>query len=233
MTIERNQEHGTIYIHQDSHIRMIVATFGMDLSRPLAIRMAMKIHKRKADNQACYPTICHSIIGSLMYAMTSTRPDVAYAIGALSRYNHHLSIEHMIALKCVFRYVNGMKDWQLHSEWEAECALGCSVDSDYAGCPDDYESTTGLVINFRAAVDWIEKTEVDYPVHDRCRILRLWSKLHEAQLDFAFLEWTRHPDYPTHVLRFTVSGHEYHEQHLLRNFSCTHCDQVLSCCRYG
>ena len=53
------------------------------------------------------------MIGSLMYAMTATRPDIAYAIGVLSRYNHDPSNERMVALKRVFRYLNGTKDWRL------------------------------------------------------------------------------------------------------------------------
>ena len=42
----------------------------------------------------------------------------------------------------------------LRREGEGEGALGCYVDSDYAGWPHDYKSTSGLVISFGAAVDW-------------------------------------------------------------------------------
>jgi len=154
MNIERNREHHTIDIHQHSYIQTISAKIRMDESRPVATPMAMKLHKRKPDEEACDPTIYQSMIGSLMYAMTATRPDIAYAIGVLSRYNHDPSNEHMIALKRVFRYLNGTKDWRLHFGGEEEGALRCYVDSDYAGCPDDYKSTSGLVITFGGAVDW-------------------------------------------------------------------------------
>jgi len=126
----------------------------MDESRPVATPMAMKLHKRKPDEEACDPTIYQSMIGSLMYTMTATRPDIAYAIGVLSWYNHDPSNEHMIALKHVFRYLNRTKDWRLRFGGEEEGALRCYVDSDYAGCPDDYQSTSGLVITFGGAVDW-------------------------------------------------------------------------------
>jgi hypothetical protein len=128
--------------------------------------MAMKFHKRKPDEEACNPTIYQSMIGSLMYPMTATRPDIAYAIGVLSRYNHDPSNEHMVALNRVFRYLNGRKDWRLRFGGalggalgralggEAESALGWYVDSDYAGCLDDYISTSGLVITFGGAVNW-------------------------------------------------------------------------------
>jgi len=160
MNIERNREHHTIDIHQHSYIRTILAKFRMDESGPVATPMAMKLHKRKPDEEAWDPTIYQSMIGSLMYAMTATRPDMGYAIAVLNRYNHDPSNEHMVALNRVFRYLNGTKDWRLRfggalgGSLEGDGALRCYVDSDYAGCPDDYKSTSGLVITFGGAVDW-------------------------------------------------------------------------------
>jgi hypothetical protein len=167
MNIERNREHHTIDIHQHSYIRTILAKFRMDESRPVATPMARKLHKRKPDKEACDPTIYQSMIGSLMYVMTTIRPDIAYAIGVLSWYNHDPSNEHMVALKRVFPYLNGTKDWRLRFGGalggalgestlggEGDAALRCYVDSDYTGCPDDYKSTSGLVITFGGVVDW-------------------------------------------------------------------------------
>ena len=154
MMIERNREHHTIDIHRHSYIRMILAKFKMDESRPGTMPMAMKLQKRKPDKEACNPTIYQSMIGRLMYAMTATRPDIAYAIGGLSRYNQDPSNEHMVALKPVFRYFNGTKNWRLCFGGEGDAALKCYVNSDYAGCLDDYESTSGLVITLGGAVDW-------------------------------------------------------------------------------
>jgi hypothetical protein len=71
----------------------------------------MKLHKRKPNEEAFNPTIYQSLIGSLIYAMTVTGPDIAYAIAVLHWYNHDRSNEHMVALKRVFRCLNGTKDW--------------------------------------------------------------------------------------------------------------------------
>jgi hypothetical protein len=99
MNIECNREHHTINIHRHSYIGTISAKFRMDESRPVATLMAMKLHKWKPDKEACNPTIYQSMIGSPMYPMTTTRPDIAYAIGVLSLYNHDPSNEHMVALR--------------------------------------------------------------------------------------------------------------------------------------
>jgi len=98
------------------------------------------------------------MIGRRMYEMTATRPNIAYTIGVLSRYNHDPSNEHIVALESVFRYVNGTKHRHLRFGGalgvplgeplggalagalggalggEEEGALGCYVDSDYTGC---------------------------------------------------------------------------------------------------
>jgi hypothetical protein len=107
------------------------------------------------------------MIGSLMYAMPASQPDIAHAIRVLSRYNHDPSNEHMLGLKHVFRYPHGTKDWRLPFGGELRGAFGdrtlglegegtprCHGNSDYAGCPEDYKSTSGLVSTFGGVVDW-------------------------------------------------------------------------------
>jgi len=111
MNIERNREHHTIDIHQPRYIRTIFVKFRMDESMPVATLMAMKLHERKPDEDACNPTIYQSMIGGLLSATNATQPDIAYVIGVLSWYNHALSNEHMVPLNLLFRYLNGTQDW--------------------------------------------------------------------------------------------------------------------------
>jgi len=94
--------------------------------------------------------------------MTATWPDMAYAIGVLSRYNQDPRNEHRVALKHLFRYLNGTMDWSLYfggalggvGGGGGDGALRCNVNSDYAGCLDDYKLTSGLVVTFGGAVNW-------------------------------------------------------------------------------
>jgi hypothetical protein len=46
-----------------------------------------------------------SAIGSLMYAMVCTRPDVAHAVGAVSRFMLNLGKHHWEAVKWILRYL--------------------------------------------------------------------------------------------------------------------------------
>ena len=85
--------------------------------------------------------------------MTATQPDIAYGISVLSRYSHDPSKERIVAVKRVFRYLNGTQHWKLRIGGESN-NLFCYVDSDSAGDSDNYESTSGLGVTFRGAVDW-------------------------------------------------------------------------------
>ena len=54
-----------------------------------------------------------STVGSLMYAQVCTRPDIAFVVGMLGRYQINPSIDHWRAAKKVMRYIQGNKDYML------------------------------------------------------------------------------------------------------------------------
>ena len=51
-----------------------------------------------------------SAVGSLMYAMVGSRPDLAFDVGLVSRFMSKPSREHREAVKWVMRYIQGAKD---------------------------------------------------------------------------------------------------------------------------
>ncbi|KAE8706002.1 hypothetical protein F3Y22_tig00110410pilonHSYRG00039 [Hibiscus syriacus] len=52
-----------------------------------------------------------SAVGSLMYAMVCTRPDISHAIGVVSRYMHDPGKEHWQAVKWILRYILNRRCW--------------------------------------------------------------------------------------------------------------------------
>ena len=54
-----------------------------------------------------------SAVSSLMYAMVYTRPNIAHAVGVLSKFMSKLGKEHWTAVKRVFRYLRGASDYGL------------------------------------------------------------------------------------------------------------------------
>ena len=100
-----------------------------------------------------------SACGSLMYAMVATRPDIAYAVGVVSRYMSNPGKKHWEAVKSILRYLSGTADRQL-CYGRGELSIQGYVDSDYAGCVDTRRSTTGWIYTFAgAAISWRSKLQ--------------------------------------------------------------------------
>ena len=51
-----------------------------------------------------------SMIGSIMYAMLCTRPDVSYALSITSRYQVNPGEQHWVAVKTILKYLRITKD---------------------------------------------------------------------------------------------------------------------------
>ncbi|XP_056164317.1 secreted RxLR effector protein 161-like [Syzygium oleosum] len=104
-----------------------------------------------------------SAVGSLMYAMVCTRPDIAQAVGVLSRYMSNPGREHWNAIKRVFKYLRGTLNFSL-------CFKGTGngnmfdivghVDADWGGDIDSRRSTSGYVFTlFGAALSWMSRRQ--------------------------------------------------------------------------
>ena len=72
-------------------------------------------------------------IGSLMYAMVCTRPDISHTVGVVSRYMHNPGKDHWQAVKWILRYIHNTVDVGLVFEQKDSQYLVGYCDSDYAG----------------------------------------------------------------------------------------------------
>ncbi|XP_031264308.1 secreted RxLR effector protein 161-like [Pistacia vera] len=85
----------------------------------------------------------YNAIGSVMYSMISTRPDLAYAISLLSRFMSNPGNEHWNALKWLIRYINGtVQIGLIFCKTYASLDLVGYVDADFAGDRDSRKSIT-------------------------------------------------------------------------------------------
>ncbi|KAL5576689.1 hypothetical protein UlMin_018388 [Ulmus minor] len=98
-----------------------------------------------------------SAVGSLMYAMVCTRPDLAYSASLVSRFMSNPGREHWEAVKWVLRYIKGASDvGLLYKQCEGDSAkLMGYVDADHAGDLDKRSSLTGYIFTlFGCTVSW-------------------------------------------------------------------------------
>ncbi|PKI53775.1 hypothetical protein CRG98_025829 [Punica granatum] len=68
-----------------------------------------------------------SAIGSIMYAMLCTRPDVSYALSMTSRYQSDLGEKHWIAVKNILKYLRRTKEMFLVYGGEEELVVRRTV----------------------------------------------------------------------------------------------------------
>ncbi|KAL4301915.1 hypothetical protein GQ457_10G014520 [Hibiscus cannabinus] len=96
-----------------------------------------------------------SVVGSLMYAQVCTRPDIAFAVGMLGRYQSNPGIDHWRAAKKVLRYLKGTKEYMLTYKRSDHLEVVGYSDSDFAGCVDSRKSTSGYIFMFASgAISW-------------------------------------------------------------------------------
>ena len=96
-----------------------------------------------------------SLVGSLMYAQVCTRPDIAFALSVLGRFQSNPGNAHWIAAKKVMRYLQRTKSYMLVYQRREDLELVGYCDADFAGCPDDRKSTSGFVFLMASgAVSW-------------------------------------------------------------------------------
>uniref|UniRef100_A0A2N9HGA4 Uncharacterized protein n=1 Tax=Fagus sylvatica TaxID=28930 RepID=A0A2N9HGA4_FAGSY len=81
-----------------------------------------------------------SAIGSMMYVMHCTRPDIAFAVNRLSRYNSNLSAEHWKAIARVLGYLKKTKDLGLYYSGYPSVLEGYS-DANWVTSAGDNKST--------------------------------------------------------------------------------------------
>ena len=135
-----------------------------------------------------------SAVGSLMYAMVCTRPDLAHAVGLVSRFMSNPGKEHWNAVKWIMRYLRGTSKMRLCFGSSNKPVLMGYTDSDMAGDLDTRKSTSGYLITLSGgAVAWqsrlqrciaLSTTEAEFiAMTEACKEL-LWMKTFIQELGF-------------------------------------------------
>ncbi|XP_039688647.1 secreted RxLR effector protein 161-like [Medicago truncatula] len=93
-----------------------------------------------------------SAIGSIMYAMICTRPDVSYALSATSRYQSNPGNDHWIAVKNILKYLRRTKDTFLIYGGQEELSVIGYTDDSFQTDHDDFRSQSGYVFCLNGGV---------------------------------------------------------------------------------
>ncbi|GJY23093.1 zinc finger, CCHC-type containing protein [Tanacetum coccineum] len=157
--IRIKRENKGLAITQSHYIEKILKKFNCEgcgpVSTPMEAGIKLVPHMGKPVNQLEYSRA----IGCLMYAMTSTRPDIAYAVRKLSRFTSNPSNHHWEAIIRVFRYLKKTMNYGLSYVGFPSVIEGYS-DASWITNSEDHTSTTGWVFLLGGgAISWASKKQ--------------------------------------------------------------------------
>ncbi|KAL2622483.1 hypothetical protein R1flu_002688 [Riccia fluitans] len=122
MEIHRDVKGGRLWLTQGNYARKVLERFNMLDAKPVGTPLAnhfkhqlsAKFCPLDAMEKGLMSKISYeSAVGSLMYLMVCTRPDIAYALGKVSKYNVNPGKVHWEVVKWILRYIKGTMGYGL------------------------------------------------------------------------------------------------------------------------
>ena len=137
------QNDAGIFINQEAFTKTLLTKFGMNGGSKHKVPMAFgtKLHP-SLDEPAADQKLYRSMIGSLLY-LTSSRPDIMFAVCYCARYQSNPGVPHMAAVKNIFRYLHNTTSLGIWYPANTGFFIQSYSDSDLGGCSLDRKSTTG------------------------------------------------------------------------------------------
>ncbi|GJZ54426.1 hypothetical protein Tco_0609311 [Tanacetum coccineum] len=157
----------------------------MENSKRATIPMQEKLKLSKSDGastpaekQRMSNVPYASAVGSIMYAVRCTRPDVVFAQNITIRFQQNPGKLHWTTVKNILKYLWNTKDMFLvyGGDMKRDLRISCYTDAGYLTDADDLKSQTGYVFVLNGGVvDWkstkqsifaTSSTDAEYIVHD-------------------------------------------------------------------
>lgn len=145
LQIQIDRRSRTLKLFQKVYAEKVLERFNHLDCYPVSTPAEVGKYFSKDDATATNPkTPYREAIGSLMYLMVCTRPDIAYIIGVLSRYLEKPSEKHWQGVKRILKYLKGTVDHGIHFNMYSEnLQLIMYSDADWGGDPDTRRSISG------------------------------------------------------------------------------------------
>ncbi|GKA21010.1 retrovirus-related pol polyprotein from transposon TNT 1-94 [Tanacetum coccineum] len=162
--IYRDRSKRLIGLCQSDYIEKILKRYYMKNSKRGTIPMQEKLKLSKSDGASTpaekrrMSNIPYaSVVGSIMYDVRCTRPDVAFAQNITSRFQQNLGELHWTTVKNILKYLRNTKDMFLiyGGNIERELRVSCYTDAGYLTDVDDLKSQTGYVFILNGDAEYI------------------------------------------------------------------------------
>ncbi|UYV79715.1 hypothetical protein LAZ67_18000390 [Cordylochernes scorpioides] len=151
----KKSEDGSMTLSQSNYIEELLQRFRLQdakgVSTPMETNLDLSVRKNGNSNER-FPY--RELIGGLSYLSQRTRPDIAYAVGILSRYCDNYTRKHWEAGKRVLRYLKSTKDFGITYRSTGKPLIAFS-DASWASDIVDRKGVSGhLIILAGAPIIW-------------------------------------------------------------------------------
>ena len=159
--LSRDRLAKTIKMSHERAIADLATKFDLVGCKPREIPMASGTKLNALDGESLDTSVYHytTLVGSLLHLMVTTRPDIAFSVGVLSRFMAKPTKEHWLAALGVLRYLVTYPSCGI-TFGESNSHLLGFCDADYAADTDTRKSTTGYVFILNGgAITWSSKRQ--------------------------------------------------------------------------
>jgi len=162
MEITRERSKGTLTLSQEDYLNKVLELYKMEQCKPVMTRLGVHLKMQAAseqqllDDEEYMKSVPYSnAVGSIMYSMIGTRPDLAYPVGIISRFMSLPIKEHWLGVKWVLRYIRGTLKMKLCYKRGLDFILRGYCDSDQAANVDNRRSISGMVFTLGSStISW-------------------------------------------------------------------------------
>lgn len=180
--VKRDSEKLTL--DQSSYLKSLLLQYNMSLSKAVTTPFPPKLDYQALNSDEFHDVPCKSLIGSLMYAMLCTRPDICAAISILSRYQTKNNIELWRCFKRVLRYIKGSINIKLtFQRCNFKEVIFGFVDADWGGDEITRKSTTGYVFKAfdKCVITWNTRKQTSVATSStEAEYMALYERVTEA-----------------------------------------------------
>ena len=161
MHVTRDRGSRTIHVDQTNYIQSVLARFDMQNCKGASTPMVQgtKYTRTSVDDELTDQWTYQSEVGSSMYGMLCTRPDIAFSVSQLSQFNAKPSRSHQRGVQRIFQYLQATQDYGITYYGNDDFILKGYSDADH-GALEDRRSTSAYVFTLAGgAISWMSKKQ--------------------------------------------------------------------------
>ena len=177
-----------IHLDQCVYLQKVIERCGMLNAKSASTPLPAGYYATKntepvdAELRSCFQTV----IGSFLYLMLGTRPDIAFAVTHLSRHSANPSQDHLNKVLYICRYLIGTSTYSLVYNGGSSAGLTACTDSDWGSDPTSRLSQTGFYLKLAdGLISWTSRvqktiaylsTEAEYMALSDCTCQVTWIR---------------------------------------------------------